>query len=147
MTNDFFNNIYSSTHTSGHYQSFFLNSNFLAESLKPTKTIENNQFFYDTVLLKNLTHFTNLNSLNIEKNMLPQHIQKPFSLYKCSSKHLVGVKKNICTAPFLDAQEMHSQSTLKANVCIFLYISVRKCLFQRRSKFFIRWDVGEEVDE
>ena len=27
---------------------------------------------------KNLTHFTNLNSLDIENNMLPQHGQKPF---------------------------------------------------------------------
>ena len=38
------------------------------------------------------------------------------------------------TAPFLDAQELHSRSTLKANVCIFLYISFRKVLFQRLSK-------------
>ena len=34
---------------------------------------------------------------------------------------LFGVRKNICTAPFLDAQELHSSKTLKANVCIFLY--------------------------
>ena len=27
---------------------------------------------------KNLTHFANLNSLDIENNMLPQHGQKPF---------------------------------------------------------------------
>ena len=27
---------------------------------------------------KNLTHFTNLNSLDVEKNMLPQHSQKSF---------------------------------------------------------------------
>ena len=27
---------------------------------------------------KNLTHFTNLNSPDIENNMLPQHNQKPF---------------------------------------------------------------------
>ena len=30
-------------------------------------------------------------------------------------------------------QELHSQSTLKA-ICIFMYISVRKYLLQRRSK-------------
>ena len=46
---------------------------------------------------------------------------------------LLGVRENICTAIFLDAQELHFWSTLKANVCIFLYISVRKFLFQRRS--------------
>ena len=37
---------------------------------------------------KNLIHFTNLNSLDIENNMLPQHSQKPFWLYKFSSKHV-----------------------------------------------------------
>ena len=39
-------------------------------------------------------------------------------------------QENNCTAPFPDAQELHSRSTLKANVCI----SQRKFLFQRRSK-------------
>ena len=46
---------------------------------------------------KNLTHFTNLNSIDIENNMLLQHSQKPFWLYKffsnyvavwCQKKHL-----------------------------------------------------------
>ena len=37
---------------------------------------------------KNLIHFTNLNSLEIENNMLPQHSQKPFWLYKFSNKHV-----------------------------------------------------------
>ena len=36
---------------------------------------------------------------------------------------LFGVRNNICTKRFLDALEPHSWSTLKANVCIFLYIS------------------------
>ena len=43
---------------------------------------------------------------------------------------LFGARKNICTAPFLDVQE----PALIALVFIFLYISVRKLLFQRRSK-------------
>ena len=43
-------------------------------------------------------------------------------------------EKNICTAPFLEAQELFSWSTLKANICIFLKASLRKCLLQRRSK-------------
>ena len=51
----------------------------------------------------NLTHFTNLNSLNIMRNILSQH----------SQKHVSGCfqKKNICTVSFLDSQELHSQST------------------------------------
>ena len=47
---------------------------------------------------------------------------------------LFDVRKNICTAPFRDAQELQSWSTLKPNVSIFLYISLRKFLFQKRSK-------------
>ena len=36
---------------------------------------------------KTLTSFTNLNSHDIENNMLPKHSQKTFSLYKFSGKH------------------------------------------------------------
>ena len=97
---------------------------------------------------KNLIHLMNLNWLEIENNMLSQHSQKPFWLYKFSANmFLFGIRKNICTAPFLDAQELHSSITLKANVCIFLYISLRNLLFQRRSKVFSgkSWDGGREV--
>ena len=51
-----------------------------------------------------------------------------------TSMFLFDVRKNICTAPFLDALELHSWRTLKANVRIFLYISLRTFLFQRNSK-------------
>ena len=37
-------------------------------------------------LAKNVTHFANLNSLDIENNMLSKHSQKP--LYKLSNKHV-----------------------------------------------------------
>ena len=49
---------------------------------------------------KNLTHFTNLNSLNITKNLPQQRSQKPYPLYKFSSEHVSGCcqKKNLhCT--------------------------------------------------
>ena len=63
-----------------------------------------------------------------------------------TSMFLFSVRKNICTAPFLDTQELHSWNTLRANVCIFLYISLRKFLFQRHSKVLPggRWD-GERL--
>ena len=41
--------------------------------------------------------------------------------------------QKICTVPYLDAQELYSYSTLKANVYIFLNISVTTFLLQRRS--------------
>ena len=49
---------------------------------------------------------------------------------------LCGIRKNICTAQFLDAQELHSWSILKANVCIFLHISVRKFLSHRHTSIY-----------
>ena len=69
---------------------------------------------------KNLIHFLNLNSLEIENNMLLQHSQKSFSLYKFSSQHFsVWCQKK-------HLYYMISWRTLKANACRFLYISVRK---------------------
>ena len=87
---------------------------------------------------KHLTHFTNLDSLDIENNMLPKHSQKPFSLYKFSSKN-VSIwcqKKHLhCTISW-DTRTAFL-NTLKANVCIFLYISLRQFLFKRRSRFYL----------
>ena len=48
---------------------------------------------------------------------------------------LLGVREYTCTVPFLDAQELSFWSTLKENVCIFLYISVRKIF----SKYVVRF--------
>ena len=45
--------------------------------------------------------------------------------------------KNICTAPFLEPQELHSRSTWKSNICIFLEISVGKTFFLRHRKFLL----------
>ena len=55
-----------------------------------------------------------------------------------------GVKKNIYTTPFLDAHELHSWSSFKANVCIFLYISLKKNYFRGVVRFCLvgRWDAG-----
>ena len=77
---------------------------------------------------KNLTHFTNLNSFENGNNMLSQFTNFPANMF------LFDVRKIICIAPFPDAQELLSWSTLKANICIFLHISLRKFLFQRLSK-------------
>ena len=72
------------------------------------------KIIYSRNAAKNLSHLTNFPANNF----------------------LFGFRKNICTASFLDAQELHSWSTLKANVCIFLYIPVRKFLFLR---FYLVW--------
>ena len=50
---------------------------------------------------------------------------------------LVGVRGNICNALFLDAPELHFRSTGRANICIFLHISVRKFLFDVGSFYLL----------
>ena len=86
---------------------------------------------------KNLTHIAKLISLDIENDMLPRHCQKPFSIYKFLTKNVsVWCQKKHLHCTFLDPQVLYSWNTLKANVCIFLYISLRKVLFQRRSKIW-----------
>ena len=97
---------------------FLFISHFLAESLKTNKNqrkrslILQYSFAQKTLLiLGTSTHVTLkiICSRNIGKNL-------------CNFTNFPGnfclvFEKNICTVPFLDAQEMHSWSTLKANVC------------------------------
>ena len=86
---------------------------------------------------KNLTYFTNLTSFNIVKKVLPQHSQNLSG--RCQKKYL------LCTIS--GAQKLHSWSIGKANVCIFLYISVKKMLMTKIRKSlsgrglsnFLRW--------
>ena len=60
---------------------------FLGENLKSNKNQRKDYSFCNTVLLKKPHSFLNLNSLDIEKDMLPQHSQSSFWLYEFSSKH------------------------------------------------------------
>ena len=102
---------------------FVLISDFLEQCLKTKKKLLIKiTHFTIQVCSKHLTHFTNLNSFDIENNMLPKHCQKYFWLYFSRNMFLFGVRKNIWTAPFLETQELNSWRTLKANACIFLCI-------------------------
>ena len=79
-------------------------------------------YFTIQVCSKHLTHFMNLDTLDIENNMLLKHCQKIFSFYKCFRKH-VSVwcqKKHLhCTISW------HPRSAfLKHFESRFLYISV-----------------------
>ena len=78
-----------------------------------------------------------------KKSQSQQKLAKKITHFP-ANMFLFAVRKNICTAPFLDAEELHSWSTLKANVRIFLYISIRKFFFQRRNKILSdgRWVGG-----
>ena len=130
MISGIYNFLIFSTRSSGyHRRTFFFDFRFSSrKSQRYQRLVKKITHFTIQFHSKNLTQFTNLNSVDIENNMLMKHSQKSFSLDRFSSKH-VSVwcqKKDICTVLFLDAQELHSWSTLKGNICIFLYISVRK---------------------
>ena len=100
---------------------FFFNFRFSSrKSQSQQKLAEKITYFTIPFHSKNLSHFTNLNSFDIEicshntaKN-LSDFINFPANMF------LFGVRKNICTKPFLEAQELHCLRTLKANVCIFI---------------------------
>ena len=62
-----------------HHQGFFKNFRFSSrKSQRQQKLAKKITHFTKQFSLKNLTHFTNLNSLDIENNMLPQLNQKSF---------------------------------------------------------------------
>ena len=80
--------LYLSRLSSGHHQGFF---NFIFSSRKSQsqqKPAKKTTHFTIQFLSKNLIHFANLNSPDPENNMLAQHSQKPFWLYKFSGKHI-----------------------------------------------------------
>ena len=75
--------------SSGHHQSFFLDFRFSSrKSQSQQKLAKEITHFFIRFNSKHLTYFVNLNSHDIENNMLPKHNKKPFSLYKFSSKHV-----------------------------------------------------------
>ena len=59
-------------------------------------------------------------------------------LKKPTNMFLFGVMKNICITLFLDAQELHCWSILKANICIFVYIFTWKLFFDRPTSIYRR---------
>ena len=66
---------------------FFSNFRFYTrKSESQRKLAKKITHFIIQFCLKNLIHFTNLNSLDIKNNMLPQYSQKRFWIYIFSSK-------------------------------------------------------------
>ena len=114
---------------------FFLTSDILAGSLKASKNyrkrslILQSSFAQQTsLILWNSTHLTLkiISSCNTAKS-LSDFINFPANMF------LFEVRKNICTPSFLDAQNCIPEAFWKRMI-VYLYISVRKDLFQRRSK-------------
>ena len=101
--------IYSSTRSSGHYEGFFLISNFLAESLKAkAKTSEKDDLFYNTVSLKKRNSFYEPQlTLKITCSRNTANNLSDFTNFQ-QTFFCLALEKNICTAPFPVAQEMDS---------------------------------------
>ena len=135
MTSDFFNNyIFIHTFQWTSWESLF---NFRFSSRKSQsqqKTSEKDHISSNTVLLKTPHSFYKSQLTWHWKNMLPQYSQKPFITLQIFQQMSDWCHKNNGTALFLDAQELTSRRSLKANVCMFLYFCLRKFLFQRLRK-------------
>ena len=77
---------------------------------KPRKTNKTDHSFYNTISPKK--------SHSFHEPQLTQRYKKDTPVMELNM-FLVGVKKIIFTEPFLDAQELHSRSTLRANISAY----------------------------
>ena len=95
--------------------------NFRSSSRK--SQCQKKESFYNTVLLKESPSFYEPQLTWHENNMLPQHSQQPFWLYKVSMKYVsVWCQKNSFSLNhFLKPKNY----IVEANFGMFLYISVR----------------------
>ena len=124
--------LYSSTRFSGHHD-FFLIFRFSSRKPQSQQKLEKNDTqFTIQFRSKNLTHFYKSQLIWHWNDMIRQATQsKTFlTLHNFQQTRLCFMSEKT----FLDGQELHSWSTWEENVCVSLYISVRKLLFQRRSK-------------
>ena len=106
---------------------YLLISDFLVESLETNKNQQKDHSFHKVVSLKKPHSFY--------KPEL-QHSQKPYSLYRFPIKHVSDrcQKKHFHCTISRRPRTAFSKN-FETNVCIFLYIFVRKLLFQRHTKF------------
>ena len=123
---------------------FFFISDFLVDSLGTNKNQLNRslilQYIFGrktSLILPTSTQLT-LKLIcfrNTAKN-LSHFINFPANMF------LFGVRKSTCTV-FVVAQELHSRSTLKANVCLYISVYLRKKNYvPEKQQDFIWWDWG-----
>ena len=114
--------------------SFFI---FVHMFQRTSKTSEKNTHFTIQFRSNNFVYFMNLSFLAL-KIISYRNAAKNLSYFTNfpANMFLIGVRKNICTALFLDAQEVHSWSTSKGNVCIFLYIAVSNFCSKEVVRFY-----------
>ena len=89
---------------------FFFNSTF-SNRKSQSKQLLAKKVTHFTIPFRSkiLTHFTRRNSLDIEKKCYRNAAKTLFDFtYFPANMVLFGARNNICTAPFLDPQELHS---------------------------------------
>ena len=108
---------------------YLLISNFLLESQNQQKLATKIIGFTIQFHSRKITHFTNLNSLSIIKNILFEHSQKPHSLNNfsskpgscwCQMKHLHYIISRYPKTAF----SKHLESK-----CLYIHVNIRKKFF------------------
>ena len=118
---------------------------FIAEILKPNKNQRERSPILQYIFAQKISLILRISTLLKLKIICSQNTAKKLSQFTNfpADMFLFGVRKNICTASFPDAQELLSWNTVKSNVCIFLYISLRKFCFKDLARFYtVVWGVG-----
>ena len=110
--------LYSFKSTSGHHQSFF---NFRSSSRKSQRQ-KRSRIFYSTVLLKKTSLI-----LRTSTRLALGITQTKTFLLRCqkttattTKKQKTKQRKNICTAPFFEGQELHSC----LHISVYLYVCI-----------------------
>ena len=101
--------------------SFFLFQIFQKKVSKLTNNIDKITYFAIHVCAQNTSLILWTSTDLTLKIICSQNTAKnlPHFANFSGNMFLLGVRKNICTAPFLYTQELYSWSNLKANACVF----------------------------
>ena len=119
---------------------------FVAENLKANKNQRKRSLILQYCFAQKTSLILRISTLLKLKITCSQNTAKKLSQFTNfpANMFLFGVSKNIRTTPFPDVQELLSRRTLKANVCIFLYISLRNFFFKDVVRLYlVVWGVGE----
>ena len=124
-------------------RSIFFIPEFVAENLKANKNQPKRSLIWKYSFAQRTALILRISTLLKLKITCSQNTAKTPSQFTNfpASMFLFGVRKSICTAPFPDAQELLYWTTLKANVCIFLYIFL---FVSKMKQDFIWWFGGFE---
>ena len=117
----------------------FVIPEFVAENLKANKNQRKRSLILQYSFAQKTSLILRISTLLKLKIICSQSTAKKPSQFTNfpANMFLFGARKNICAAPFPDAEELLFWSTLKANIYIFQYISIRNFYFKDVSRFYL----------